>query len=117
MVINVGWIETGEWMEYTVNVASAAIYDIVVRVASAESNGKFHLESGGAPITSINNIPNTGGWKTWQSILIPNIVFTTEVKKIRFYVDSGVFNLISLQFIQKGPTTTTPASLISAIYH
>jgi hypothetical protein len=32
---NVGWIEAGEWLEYTVDVASTGLYDIQVRVASA----------------------------------------------------------------------------------
>ncbi|MBN1580014.1 MAG: glycoside hydrolase family 3 C-terminal domain-containing protein [Anaerolineae bacterium] len=32
---NVGWIEEGEWLSYTVDVASTSLYDIQVRVASA----------------------------------------------------------------------------------
>ncbi len=63
---NVGWIETGEWMQYDVNISEDAIYDIKVRLASAEANGRFHFESGDASVTSINSVQNTGGWKNWK---------------------------------------------------
>ena len=32
---NVGWIEEGEWLAYTVEVSSTGLYDIQLRVASA----------------------------------------------------------------------------------
>jgi endoglucanase len=112
---NVGWIETGEWMQYDVNIFASAIYDIKVRVASAEANGRFHIESEGASITSINSVQNTGGWKNWMTITIPNVILSPEDDKLKFIVDAGVFNLSSFEFVQKGPTTTTPASLISAV--
>jgi hypothetical protein len=33
---NIGWIEAGEWQEYTITVAAAGYYDFSVRVASRE---------------------------------------------------------------------------------
>ena len=112
---NVGWIETGEWMQYDVNVSEDAIYDIKVRLASAEVNGRFHFESGDASVTSINSVQNTGGWKSWKTILIQNVILSTKDDKLKFSVDAGVFNLSSFEFVKKGATTTTPASLISAV--
>lgn len=112
---NVGWIETGEWLQYDVNVTESAIYDIKVRVASAEANGRFHLESGGASVTGTNSVHNTGGWKNWMTILVPNIILSPDDGKLKLVVDAGVFNLSSMEFVKKGPTTTTPASLVAAV--
>ncbi len=112
---NVGWIETGEWMQYDVNVAESAVYEVNVRVASAEANGRFHLESGGAYITGMISVQNTGGWKNWMTILVPNIFLSPEDDKLKLVVDAGVFNLSSMEFVKKGPTTTTPASLVTAV--
>ena len=36
-----GWTAAGEWLNYTVNVATAGVYDIEVRVASGGSGGTF----------------------------------------------------------------------------
>ena len=112
---NVGWIDTGEWMQYDVDVTEDAIYDIKVRLASAEANGRFHFESGDASVTSINSVQNTGGWKSWMTILIQNVILSTRDDKLRFVADAGTFNLSSFEFVKKGPATATPATMISAV--
>ena len=65
---NVGWMFAGEWLVYTVNVASAGTYDIEFRVASNGSGGTFHVEIGGVDVTGPLTVPNTGGWQTWTTI-------------------------------------------------
>ena len=41
-----GWIEAGEWVEYTINVQTAGYYDLQYRYASdlAGGGGPFHLK-------------------------------------------------------------------------
>ena len=39
---NVGWIDAGEWLQYTVNVATSATYQVRYRVAS-QNNGPFTI--------------------------------------------------------------------------
>lgn len=58
----------GEWMEYTVNVASAGTYTFEARVASDGPGGIFHVEFGGIDRTGPIQVPNTGGWGSWQTI-------------------------------------------------
>ncbi len=43
----IGYTRTGEWLEYTVNVASAGYYRVEARVASQGSGGTFRLEFNG----------------------------------------------------------------------
>jgi hypothetical protein len=65
---NVGWALAGEFLRYTVNVASAGTYELEFRVASEGSGGTFHLEVNGADVTGALSVPNTGGWQTWATV-------------------------------------------------
>ena len=65
---DVGWIAAGEWLNYTVDVATAGTYDIEFRVASSGAGGTFHLEINGTDVTGSMAVPSTGGWQTWTTI-------------------------------------------------
>ncbi|MBI3712688.1 MAG: carbohydrate-binding protein, partial [Burkholderiales bacterium] len=66
---NVGYIDTGDWMSYSINVAAAGSYKISYRVASAASGAQLQLEqAGGTPVYGSLTIPYTGGWQTWTTI-------------------------------------------------
>ena len=112
---NVGWIGTGEWMQYSVDVTADAVYDINVRVAANGSNGKIHFASGNGDITQPMSIPSSGGWQSWQTITVPDVVLTTTDNKLRFYVDGDGFNLSSFEFVQKGVSTAVPTEFVSAL--
>ncbi|MBK6946991.1 MAG: carbohydrate-binding protein [Haliscomenobacter sp.] len=112
---SVGWLGAGEWMQYDVQVAQSAAYDVDVRVAANGTDGKFHFSAGGSDISRVINVPNTGGWQTWQNLRVPNVVLTPGDKKLRFYVDGAGFNLGSFKFVEKASTNTVPAFFTSAI--
>src|SRR5437773_4148853 len=58
--------ETGEWLNYTINVQTATNYDIELRVASAFTNSAFHVEIDGVDVTGRIIVPNTGSWSSFQ---------------------------------------------------
>lgn len=105
---NIGWISTGEWVEYTVDV-EAGTYDIEVEVASATANGKFHIEFGGADKTGVQTVNNTGGWGIYYTITISDVNLSGGQQVMRVYMDGSSFNLKSMKFIKQ--TTTPPASI------
>lgn len=65
---DVGWMCPGEWIEYTVNVGTAATYQIEARVASLATGGSFRLEFDGIDKTGPVAVPATGGWQSWTSV-------------------------------------------------
>src|SRR5207245_3721236 len=67
---DVGWIAAGEWLQYTVIVASAGSYRVDFRVACAGAGGRFHLEMNGNDVSGPVAVPNTGGWQSWQTMSI-----------------------------------------------
>src|SRR6185503_16953024 len=58
--------ETGEWMEYTVNVKSAGKYDFLIRASSNFSNSAFHITVDGVNVTGKVTVPNTGDWTAFR---------------------------------------------------
>jgi subtilisin family serine protease len=65
---NVGWIAAGEWLQYTIDVASEGLYAVEVRLASPGGGGRFHLEIDETDQTGPLTVPDTGDWQLWQSV-------------------------------------------------
>jgi hypothetical protein len=111
---NIGFVAAGEWMQYDVEVAASAVYEVKVRVASESSLGSFHFGVGDADVSAVTSVPATGGWQSWQTVTIPEIILTPADKKLRFLVDKKEFNLGSFEFIQKGASNTVATRYLSS---
>jgi hypothetical protein len=111
---SLGWLGTGEWIQYSVDVAAPAIYEVDVRVASTSTDGKFHFQAGTADISTPSSVPNTGAWDNWETMKVSGLVLTPEDHKIRFYVDMEGFNVGSFSFSEIGATTSLATSYLSS---
>ena len=103
---NVGYIENGEWLEYTLEKATSGLYDINIRVASNDATTTksidFYLNN--KKIASAN-INNTGGWQTWQSVSIKNVQISGATNAVlRPSFVGGQFNLNLMEFVLKTKT-------------
>jgi hypothetical protein len=108
---DVGWVGTGEWLNYTVTVASSGTYTLSARVASIGTGGTFHLEAGGTNITGPIAIPDTGWWQAWTTVS-KNITLTAGRQILRLVMDSvatsgavGNFNWIRVSAASGGGST------------
>lgn len=90
---NVGWIANGEWLEYTVNVASSGTYNLAARVASASTGGTLHVEVDGVNVTGAISFAATGGWQAWTTVTANNISLTAGTHIVRLAMDSSGFNV------------------------
>lgn len=63
----VGWNAAGQWMEYTVDVKTAGIYDLSFRYASGNESGggPFYFEVDGTKISPDISIGYTSDWDVW----------------------------------------------------
>ncbi len=103
---NVGYIQAGEWLEYSVNVATAGIYTLEARVASTSAGKTFHLELDGNNISGTITVPNTGAWQTWQSVTVTTSSLSAGQKILRIaltLVISTSTMLTSLRLQQGNP--------------
>lgn len=95
---NVGYILNGEWLEYTIDVVSTGVYDLALRVA-ADGDGKtMHIEIEGVDVTGPIDIPNTGGWQSWETVMINNISLTEGEHVMRLVFESDYMNLNYMEF-------------------
>ena len=70
---DVGNPQPGDWLNYTVDIASARAYTLQVRVANGVGGGVFHLNVDGQRVTPYISVPETDGYQTWQTLTIPNV--------------------------------------------
>ncbi|HEU4938845.1 MAG TPA: carbohydrate-binding protein, partial [Vicinamibacterales bacterium] len=86
---DVGWVSAGEWLKYTVAVATAGTYALDIRVGSAGTGGTFHIEVNGVDKTGPISVPNTGGWQTWQTIRVSGVTLAAGTQVWRVVMDTG----------------------------
>ncbi|HUJ72079.1 MAG TPA: PKD domain-containing protein [Verrucomicrobiae bacterium] len=87
--------QAGEWLEYTVNVATSGLYAVDISLASLGAGGTFHVEFGGVDQTGPLTVPDTGGWQNWQTLTKSNVTLTAGPQVMRLVMDSGgVSNLV-----------------------
>ncbi len=95
---NIGWVQTTEWLEYTVNVANTGNYNLAIRVATPNTGRKMHIEVGGVDISNVINIPFTGGYQTWVTVNVPNIPLIAGIRVLRVVFDGSDFNINRMNF-------------------
>ncbi len=98
---NVAFLETGEWIEYTVNVTGGpGDYRLITRVATPNPGGTFHIEFKGIDGTGRLAVPKTGGWQTWSD-LTRTVRLQPGLQIMRFVRDPGAdFNLGKFTFVR-----------------
>ncbi len=95
---DIGWIEDGEWMSYTVNVAQAAVFQVDIRVASAVGGGTLRLYVDGAAAGQDLGIADTGGWQSWRTLALTNLQLPAGKHTMKLLAVKGGFNLNRLVF-------------------
>jgi hypothetical protein len=64
---NVGFIDYGDWMDYSYNAASASTYSLNLRVAT-NNKAQLQIKKTDGTLLLTVNIPNTGNYQTYQTI-------------------------------------------------
>jgi hypothetical protein len=88
-----GYVQDGEWVEYTINVLQTKKYDIFLSVASKLTGGTLHIEIDGTDISGPVKTPGTGGWGVFQELWVPQLEFPQGEHIMRLFFDKGDFNL------------------------
>lgn len=121
---NVGWIEAGEWLHYSVDVASSGIYSAEFRVASEASGGSLRLERGGTDLTGTIAAPPTGGWQNWTTVSRQlRLKRGEQTLRLQVLTSEGGFNVNAINFVRVSPApcsladiTTTNSNPDDALY-
>lgn len=102
---NIYEMETGEWLEYTVDVEATGSYDMAFRVYG---QGSFTLEANGELIGDTVDVQETQG--QWQTIRLEDVSLEAGVQSFRFHVQSEG---IKLNYMEVTGTVTDINSSVS----
>lgn len=98
---SLGWLEPGEWLEYTINVQKTGSYDIVCRAGTPWDGGKLHVEFNGENKTGTLKVVNTGDWQNFTHLIKKGVLLQAGVQKMKVVIENGGFNL---NYIEVNPT-------------
>ena len=99
---NVGWIESGERLNYTVNIQQAGTYEAHFRVASMNNGGRINMLIDGNLVGSTAAIPSTNGWQNWITVPIPEVILPAGQHQMSLLFVPGGFNLNRMTFFYTG---------------
>lgn len=113
---NVGWMENGEWMKYSVNVDSSGNYSVTFRVAGT-GGGKIRLSIDDVNITPELYVTNTGDWQKWMSFKYSSVHLSAGKHTLKIMVSQAGYNLYYVDFeylnssIEKPYNSSSPITL------
>lgn len=95
---NVGWIEAGEWLTYSVDIPYDGNYQVVGRVASdIDTSHSLDISIDGQ-YTNLG-FGDTGGWQSWSDITGDDLYLTAGTHELRLDMNSSGFNVNYIDFI------------------
>lgn len=111
---HVGFVNEGEWLKYTVQVAETAAYKANVRLATQETGGEFYLSIDDQEITTTQVVSSTGGWTQFTTIEIPDIILTEGQHALKIHFSNNTpFNISSIEFENTGTIDALPLKALN----
>ncbi|UYZ63110.1 glycosyl hydrolase family 18 protein [Hymenobacter weizhouensis] len=106
---NVNWVETGDWLDYNVNVAAAGTYTVGFRVASIPGAATLQLRNSAGTVLGSVNVGATGGWQSWTTVST-TVTLPAGVQTLRVHVLASTgcnINWLSFAPVTAGNTPPT----------
>jgi hypothetical protein len=98
---NVGYIESGEWLEYRIESIQDGNYDIAIRTASNTAGSKSFSLYLGDDFLGSAYAGYTGGWQNWETIRIEDVEITGGDDQIlRVNMQANEFNINWIEFLE-----------------
>ena len=109
--LNIGWIEDGEWLNYTVWVPYTGPYNFSFYTASPNENGQLLLSIVGQPSSEVFQVANTNDWQewTWSDQRPMDLVGGNNTFQVRAI--TGGFNLKSINIEATGDNPISSENL------
>ncbi len=113
----VGYNQTGEWLEYTVEVAEAGDYTMYAAVASANATSSFQLSIDGESITGEVSVPQaSAGEENYDDYnkVKENVTLTAGKHILRFTVTGDWMDIDYINFVKgKDAADTDPIGTLA----
>lgn len=92
---NVGWVDAGEWLEYTIDVEREGVYNLLAQIASQDKGGQLYFSITGATNVESETISfdKTNGWQNWRATESVSVELNAGKHVVRMVFTSGSFNV------------------------
>ena len=112
---HIGFINKGEWLNYTLSVSETGVYSINARIASIEDGGEFLVEMDGEGVTRSLNIESSGAWDQFITQSFSGIFLEEGNQTLTIKFDGKkAFNVSSLEFNKTGNSSDIDFAILSA---
>lgn len=106
----IGYTNEGEWVEYTINVAADAKYDITANVATAFETSAMQLFIDDKEITESVVAPKVDSvWTTYKVIDVGSVELKKGEHVLKLLITGAYLNVDWIQFTDPNDTTTSIA--------
>jgi beta-glucanase (GH16 family) len=102
---NVGWIDDGEWLEYSITVEDTSWVNAGFRMASLSGGGPVQLKINDEEVLDEFEVSETESWFTYNTQDIGVFQLTPEDTVLRVEAKGGSFNLAEMIFTQTEATS------------
>jgi beta-glucosidase len=113
---HVGYMHEGSWLDYTIDVKEAGLYNVTFRYATADSKAKsIDIMQGSTKLNTVTVMPGTEE-HNWQWGWFRNVRTTVKfekagLQKIRLLIHTGEFNLDYFSFGKIDEINTLPGMI------
>jgi endoglucanase len=94
----VGFTANGEWLEYTVTVATTGTYDVVARVGVKKSGAQLSVAVDGTTRIDRKALPVTGDYGTFQNVPLGTMQMNADTRVLRLTINKDGYNIDRLVF-------------------
>ncbi len=101
--ISLGYVDNGEWLEYSVNVKSSKVKFLTARVASLSDSASFSVFLDEIIVAKCS-VPNTGSWSEFKDVQIDIASLPVGEHTLKVQIDMAYFNLDWIRFDEALPT-------------
>lgn len=114
---NIGYIDNGEWMEYSINLSETDTFDVWVNNASMINGGKFKLYIDNEELLTSPTFSATGGWSTFNETIIgEEIIIESGDHILKLEFTAAGFNIDYLRFSSAVSAISKPIEQLKNVY-
>ncbi|MEL6193710.1 MAG: family 16 glycosylhydrolase, partial [Bacteroidota bacterium] len=103
----VGFIENGEWAEYTVEVAQAGLYDVTFRLSAESSTGDLRLLFDGVDKSGPISFIPSGDFGTFIDVTVTGLDLDAGVQVMRLSFEGTGMTVNKMTFVEAVPPLET----------
>ena len=104
--LNVGWIDTGDYLDYEIEIIQSGTYTLSYRVASLPGGAKVAFIVDGETLIN-TNIDSTAGWQTWAT-LNTKVELTSGNHTVRLLSQAANWNINWFELTPDDNASTPP---------